>query len=199
MEEFVLWGANGDSSLRSGKKKNMRKPQLNYLALPGGVCITKFVHKASKRGVLPAQEELTTLTTLKNLKAEAGNPIWLYSCEEHEDSELYEYRPGNVKVNEGDEHETELLFAKYFPSTYEPTGVGNCTGEASEPRLLTDKNTTIRRIQANSSSTLKPLSLSLALESSLLICGLIFYHRNHVSDMYWRFSLLKATSLLCSS
>ena len=58
--------------------------------------ITDFVNDATEKGIFPTQGELTTLTTLRKLKADARHMLPTYNSAEHEDSELYRFNPGNV-------------------------------------------------------------------------------------------------------
>ena len=72
------------------------------------MCLTHFVYTTADIGVVTTPDEQTTLTTLRDLKAETGLPVPPYECAEHEDSKLHVDKPGHV--------ETLVV----WPSTVEP-------------------------------------------------------------------------------
>ena len=48
---------------------------------------------------------MTTLTTLRKLKADAGHMLPIYNSAKHADSELYRFASGNVERSTLTEHE----------------------------------------------------------------------------------------------
>ena len=134
------------------------------------MCLTKFVYEAAERGILTTQEELITLITLRNLKAEAGYQLPPYSSSKHEDSELYEWEPENLKV---DEDETELLPAECFSSTDRPSRSNSWTGGSSKLILLTDEDIAVR-IQDGITAAFSIISLPLM----LILARVQAAHRN---------------------
>ena len=116
------------------------------------MCIADFIYKAAEKEIFPTQEKLTTLTTLRKLKADAGHMLPPYNSAEHEDVELYRLNPGNVgnpilieheasEENDDETHSAECI------SINDVRGGGNSSsgiGDNSEPRISTDEDIAIR-------------------------------------------------------
>ena len=132
--------------------KCIRKSQLIDWASRGGMYLTDFAYAASEKGIFPTQEELTTLTTLRKLKADAGHMMSSYNSAEHKDSELYLFNPGNVEnqapieceESEEKDDETNSEECISINDVREGGDSSSGIGDNSEPRIPIDEDIAIR-------------------------------------------------------
>ena len=132
-------------------RKYIRKSQLIDLAFPGEMCTRDFVYETVEKWILPTQGELTTLTTLGKLKADAGHMMPPYNNAEHEDFELYRLNPGNIgnpaSIEYKEKNKKMMSHTRGNASIndvrrggYSDSGIG----DNSEPRIPTNEDIEIR-------------------------------------------------------
>ena len=116
------------------------------------MCIIDFVYEVAEKVIFPSQGELTTLTTVGKLKAEAGHMMPPYNSAEHEDSEPYRLNPGNVgnlapiEYQESEEKDIEAHSAECISinDAREGGNSGSGISDINEPRIPTDDDIAIR-------------------------------------------------------
>ena len=146
------------------------------------MCTTDFVFDAAEKGIFPSKEELTTLTTLSKLKADAGHMLAPYNSAEHKDSELYRLAPRNVgkstsighEASEGKDDETHSAECISINDVRRRSDSSSGIGDSSEQRIPTDEDIAIRA-QAGIAATF------LMINDSLMMCylGTLVAHRRN--------------------